>query len=337
MSKMFLFLIGLLLWGAAYATPASILQYKIEPTEEQKSEFFRKAAEDPDLYTYNPLQMGNVWWYTTHWVGNSIVDPPFIGREVVDSTFIESNKYYMIYPSLCAPFGFWIRNVGDTTILWDQHNDEYLNDLDDNTQTCTLVNEDFTITATNPDEGTWVWPVNDGFWYPFKCFVYETGWINFYGFVTQFLYYDYAPLYPSTFYSAVWLRGIGPVYCSTEWAETLLHGCIINGTSYGDIPSSAQEDLLVPSSPQLELGAYPNPFINGVTVKIRSPNNIKGINYEVYNIRGQVVVSQKISDLGRSVLWDGNNVNGQRTPSGLYLLRVLFSNGFTKTIKLLHL
>ncbi len=78
MSKMFLFLIGLLLWGAAYATPASILQYKIEPTEEQKSEFFRKAAEDPDLYTYNPLQMGNVWWYTTHWVGNSIVDPPFM-------------------------------------------------------------------------------------------------------------------------------------------------------------------------------------------------------------------------------------------------------------------
>jgi hypothetical protein len=336
MSKRLVVCIVLLFIGwSLYSCFPSILQYQIEPTEEQKAEFFRKAREDPELYSFNPMHAGNIWWYTRHWFGDPDIDPPFIGRQVVDSTFIEGNKYYMMNPSFSAPYGFWIRNIDDTTILWDQHNEEYLNDLDDDPQTYTLVNQDFTITATTPEEAPWIWPVDDGQWYPYKCILYSTGWMDFFGFISQFIYYDYLPLYPSLFYDTVWLRGIGPVYRSTDSAETWLEGCIIDGITYGNIPSSIQEDTLTPGTPPIELEAYPNPFVNGVTVKTSSPNPIKGLFYEVYNIRGQIVTSQIIED--NTVYWDGIDMNGQMTSPGLYILKVSYSNGISKSINLMHL
>lgn len=122
MRKLFLFLLGLLLWGAAYSTPASILQYKVEPTQEQKAEFLRKASKDPELYSYNPMHIGNVWWYITDWLNPDEPHyPPHKGREIVDSTFIEGSKYYRFSPHYGDLQDFWLRNIGDLTMLWDHH------------------------------------------------------------------------------------------------------------------------------------------------------------------------------------------------------------------------
>jgi hypothetical protein len=98
MRKLSLFLLGLLIWGAAYSTPVSIIQYNVEPTEEQKTEFFSKAMRDPELYSYNPMQVGNVWYYVTDWFNPDMPDTPqYVGRTIIDSMYIEGNDLFLVF------------------------------------------------------------------------------------------------------------------------------------------------------------------------------------------------------------------------------------------------
>jgi hypothetical protein len=131
MKKLLLFLLGLLFLGAAYSTPSSILQNKIEPTKEQKAEFLGKVNKDPELNSYNPLQVGNKWWRSLSAGEHQLV------REVVDSTEINGKVYYEVVGLFGSGNNRWIRNEGDITYAYDEF------DYDNNPNTNEIVHEDF--------------------------------------------------------------------------------------------------------------------------------------------------------------------------------------------------
>ena len=332
MRKLFLFLLGLLLWGAAYSDPASILQYKIEPTEEQKAEFFRKARKDPELYSYNPMHVGNVWWYVTYWHNPYEPDSqPYKGREIVDSTFINGNKYYRFNPHYGSLQDFWLRNIGDVTMLWDHH--DIYNDLDDNPDTDFLINEDFTITTHNPDDPCllWIWTLYNPY-FPFGCYLVDTGWIHYYGQITQYRQHNYIPLGGDMFYTTIWIRGFGPVYRATDEADVNLYGCIINGTSYGEIPSS-NDDFNIPAIDDILLNVHPNPSQQGFYISYNIPKEYDVSKLTIYNLRGQKVLQEEVRGSG-VFHWDGRDTMQNKLASGIYFAKVNTLLGQSTSTKL---
>ena len=331
MRKLFLFLLGLLLWGAAYSDPASIFQYKIEPTEGQKAEFFRKAREDPELYSYNPMHIGNVWWYVTYWHNPYEPDSqPYKGREIVDSTFINGNKYYRFNPHYGSLQDFWLRNIGDVTMLWDHH--DIYNDLDDNPNTDFLINEDFTITTHNPDDPCllWIWTLYNPY-FPFGCYLVDTGWIHYYGQITQYRQHNYIPLGGDMFYTTIWIRGFGPVYRATDEADVNLYGCIINGTSYGEIPSS-NDDFNIPAIDDILLNVYPNPSQQGFDISYNIPKEYGVSKLTIYNLRGQKVLQAEVRGSG-VFHWDGRDTMQNKLASGIYLIQIVSTQGMNSIRK----
>ena len=331
MRKLFLFLLGLLLWGAAYSDPASIFQYKIEPTEGQKAEFFRKARKDPELYSYNPMHVGNVWWYVTYWHNPYEPDSqPYKGREIVDSTFINGNKYYRFNPHYGSLQDFWLRNIGDVTMLWDHH--DIYNDLDDNPDTDFLINEDFTITTHNPDDPCllWIWTLYNPY-FPFGCYLVDTGWIHYYGQITQYRQHNYIPLGGDMFYTTIWIRGFGPVYRATDEADVNLYGCIINGTSYGEIPSS-NDDFNIPAIDDILLNVYPNPSQQGFDISYNIPKEYGVSKLTIYNLRGQKVLQAEVRGSG-VFHWDGRDTMQNKLASGIYLIQIVSTQGMNSIRK----
>lgn len=328
MRKMFLFLLGLLLWGAAYSIPASILQYKIEPTEEQKSEFFRKAREDPELYSFNPLQVGNTWWYdlSSNTGQNYIVK----GREITDSmTINDTTFYYVGVGGALSAAGFWLKNCNDKTILWDIHQSWSFNDLDDDPNTVFLTNEDFTVSSYDSDDPVWVWTT----YAPceFQVVYVSSGWMEYYGLITQYKHYSYFPSDGDLFYEVIWVRGWGPIYFGHEEADYSLVACFINGISYGTPPSSIGDNNYSNMVP-VQLDASPNPSNNGINIKYQIGDRSAEAKLQIFNIRGQLLYQTGIKDSG-VIHWSNRESLDSRLPAGIYTVLIKVNDIVCRSLK----
>ncbi|HNX01934.1 MAG TPA: T9SS type A sorting domain-containing protein [Candidatus Cloacimonadota bacterium] len=328
MSKMFLFVIGLLLWGAAYATPASILQYKVEPTEEQKVEFFRKASHDPESYSFNPLQVGNTWWYDL----NSNMGQNYIikGREIIDCMVINETVFYYIGEGgALSCDGFWLTNVDDKTILWDTHPSiNTWNDLDDNPETEFLINEDFTVMSNDPDNPVWVWTTYAPMKY--QAVYGSSGWLEYYGTITQFLHYYYLPYDGDLFYNVIWVRGFGPVYFGHEESDYNVVACIVDGITYGTPPSSTVDEDYS-NVAVIQLQASPNPSNNGFDIKYQIADKSAMARLRIFNIRGQMLYQTQIRDNG-TIYWNKDD-HGPRLAAGIYTISIDVNDNIHKRLK----
>lgn len=301
MRKMFLFVIGLLLWGAAYTTPASILQTQFEPTEEQKEEFFRRAREDPELYSYNPLHVGNKWWRSLSAGGYQLI------REVVASTEINGNVYYKVIGLLGSGENHWIRNEGDITYAYDEF------DLDNNPDTDEIIHENFSSVGS-----FYVFHFLDDWPYPWICTCDGEHYLSHYYIPTYIRFHEYwAPGWATSHHTRGWARGVGPTY--EEWDDQpdnviASAACEINGVHYGQ-PVSVYEPM--PPSIALGLSCFPNPFKDAITISYIIPDRSKTGTLSIYNIKGQLIISIPVNGDG-AVKWDGRNESGKLLPSGVY-------------------
>jgi hypothetical protein len=96
------------------------------------------------------------------------------------------------------------------------------------------------------------------------------------------------------------------------------------------------------SGPRLAEGwgifATPNPFMPSVSIECMIPGQTRGT-YRICNAQGRVVFSRDIAS-GRSgtrvrMSWDGRNLQGIREASGLYVGKLVLSDGKTLTHKLM--
>ncbi len=82
---------------------------------------------------------------------------------------------------------------------------------------------------------------------------------------------------------------------------------------------------------------FPNPFRNGVNVRIvGTEKSVQLTSIEVYNIKGQLVYSQKNLH-GKQVRWDGLDNHGNKIGSGIYVVRALDTKGNTYSTRVVNI
>lgn len=76
--------------------------------------------------------------------------------------------------------------------------------------------------------------------------------------------------------------------------------------------------------------AYPNPVTHDYTGPIAITGLVKNADVKITDIRGQVVF--KTTALGGRAIWDGNNFEGERAASGVYMVFISNDDGTQKAV-----
>lgn len=90
------------------------------------------------------------------------------------------------------------------------------------------------------------------------------------------------------------------------------------------LPTSANNQELIPLRDQLILQTYPNPFNSSTAISIYG-GNYDNYNIAIYDMLGRSVKSESIpnNSSGKSVfVWDGVDSDGNPLPSGVYFVKV---------------
>ncbi|MFH0883932.1 MAG: FlgD immunoglobulin-like domain containing protein, partial [bacterium] len=90
--------------------------------------------------------------------------------------------------------------------------------------------------------------------------------------------------------------------------------------------------------------SYPNPFNSTTTIRYQLPET-SDVSILIYNISGRVVKTlvDRSQPAGRNtIIWDGNNDNGEKVSSGIYFVRTniksqISNSTYTETQKILYL
>ncbi|MCB5279176.1 MAG: agmatine deiminase family protein [Candidatus Cloacimonetes bacterium] len=109
----------------------------------------------------------------------------------------------------------------------------------------------------------------------------------------------------------------------------------LDGTWY-NIPvnhSGSVDSQAVPAAVKLE--TYPNPLRIGqeLSIKLQQPV-ASALNIQIFNVKGQLVFENNAQDLRVETRWDGRDKYGNKSPSGLYFIRINGA-GFTLNRKLI--
>ena len=98
------------------------------------------------------------------------------------------------------------------------------------------------------------------------------------------------------------------------------------------------ENELIPLATKLE-GNYPNPFNPTTTINFSLAKDAKNANLEIYNIKGQKVITlvdEKLDAGYYSVVWDGKDDKGKNVTSGIFLY-MMKADKYTSTRKMILL
>ena len=106
---------------------------------------------------------------------------------------------------------------------------------------------------------------------------------------------------------------------------TIIQGWINEGA----LGSSSLSVKPVPSSYNINLKAYPNPFNNSVRISFLSDNNRQKI-IRIYDMMGMLVKSLYLRNgiKGKNyIFWDGKNDLGKTSTSGIYFIKLIAQIG----------
>ncbi|MBT5873854.1 MAG: hypothetical protein HOH43_10565 [Candidatus Latescibacteria bacterium] len=119
------------------------------------------------------------------------------------------------------------------------------------------------------------------------------------------------------------MLGDGPANRRTSAGEAfIINGAILAEELPGYIAPVNDETIDLPTSPTL-LQNIPNPFNSGTEIGYQLPSGVSGRTVlGIYNLSGQLVktlVDATVGPGAHTVVWDGFDLNGRPSPSGLYL------------------
>ena len=92
------------------------------------------------------------------------------------------------------------------------------------------------------------------------------------------------------------------------------------------------QDHEFPQSSGIKLYAYPNPFNPNTTISFNLPDEVKDLQLNIYNIRGQKIrsFSNLSTDPGYyNIVWEGYNDQYQNVTSGLYYCYLEYDGKYT--------
>jgi hypothetical protein len=85
------------------------------------------------------------------------------------------------------------------------------------------------------------------------------------------------------------------------------------------VQTTQNEDNVMPSAARI-LSAYPNPFRDGVNIKLDSKSNAPVMTC-IYNIKGQHVKS--VNGISQSITWDAKDTDNETVSPGVYVIKAV--------------
>lgn len=98
--------------------------------------------------------------------------------------------------------------------------------------------------------------------------------------------------------------------------------------AHTDVDDRGQDQLPV------SIGAYPNPCREKLIISIELPT--RGVEVEIYNVTGQLVARMN-APAGGDIVWEARDSRGERSPAGIYFVRVQGLKGGAVTRKIVLL
>ena len=292
------------------------------------------ANTRPDTTQFNPMHVGDRWWFSGYNSMESWVD---IEREIPADTTANNEVYHLVIGhggGLTSDI--WQINRGDSIFFLDLEN------YDDDLTTDELLF--FNWGLEEPGDSCWLYRCSNAHnnilpTVVYLCDVYDSpGLDNDTCRVKQFYfepYDDYGP-WPGLAYFEWWAKGYGPFHFEFEDFVSHNIACEIDGAFYGDSTVLAVEEPFEEMPDPIELSCYPNPF-NGEThivFNLAGENNHGTLT--IFNIKGQRIRSETIHGSG-AYTWDCRNHDGIPVGSGVYLYRITDRKGESKSAKMLYL
>jgi len=100
----------------------------------------------------------------------------------------------------------------------------------------------------------------------------------------------------------------------------------------------AVSDDVYLSIPELYINAvYPNPFVSEIAITISTKKSTP-LTTSIYNMKGQLLYrnTQIITSGDSKILWNGLDLQGKKSPAGIYIINVQSGNN-QAVKKVLHL
>lgn len=302
------------------------IKYISNVPEKFRTQYYQK------LHNYNPLQVGNAWFYEQTETDGS---KSYFQRSVVKDTIINSKKYFkkvdyrsrtVIINNVPTSINFYNWERNDTLKKASYMLD--VEDLNNNGKTDDELLLDSLEIPKNP--------------YPRVFLSYRYTWKNIAGLSNpSYVRFPYSQdsLWAIVFGDTVMTRHIeylekfmdeiiadkyGVIYTFNEGPPLYLTGAIINGKKYGTIVSVENDKSRIPNDIIL-YNNYPNPFNPVTTIKFEIPTRAF-VKIKVFNSLGQEVISltNEFKDAGiYSVKFEGKNLS-----SGIYFYSLISNNHF---------
>ncbi len=289
-------LIMLILILSTALQAVSISDYFREPTQQEVQQYYQNKANNPGRYTYNPLQVGNKWYYSG-WYSDLVEDHPiysFCDRQVTADSLINNVMHYYV-TSMYTFEHFWECNRGDSLMSYGDF--YYLNP---------------------PYADTLFWVFTPGatflpYWYWWEVTCQPYGLANVFGQTVMVVYYSLCASNVS-----LWAEVFGPLSHGFDFGGIYLDGCIINGVTYGIVPN---DDEYLPSPIPLNVTCYPNPFSNNINIKLESSQK-QSVTISLHNIKGQHIRTWNATS-PITLTWDGRDSESHTLSPGVYFLRAI--------------
>ncbi|MFB3844552.1 MAG: T9SS type A sorting domain-containing protein [Candidatus Cloacimonadaceae bacterium] len=287
------FLICLLLLSTALCALPPFAYFE-RPTPAQIEQYYLNKAANPELYSYNPLQVGNKWFYSG-WSAGPEGDVPIsyhCGREITADSLINGKMHYYVFSQYTFE-QFWEYNQGDSLMAYTQM---------------------WTAPYDYTDQLFWLFEPGSSFqpyWNGWEITCQEYGLVNIFGETVTAVYF-----FISASNVSIWAERFGPLSHGFDFGQVTLIGCIIDNVIYGDV-SNPDEPL--PSPLTLNLLLYPNPFTDNLNLKAEQ-SSFKPVDLSIYNLKGQLIRNwsrQKISELN----WNGKDAQGMPVAAGIYIIQ----------------
>ncbi|MBM4398878.1 MAG: T9SS type A sorting domain-containing protein [Candidatus Cloacimonetes bacterium] len=284
----------------------SIYDYFEKPTSQQIEQYYQNKALNPLRYTYNPLQIGNQWYYS----GENEMQPilTFLGRSVTADSLIDGIMHYYVNGGFTMEH-YYEYNQGDSVIAYNP-NGFYPSE---NTHGIMWV---FTPSTTYLPVWLYGMQTTTSAAFPVEIFGQTV-------MVIRIMFIGYNELY--------WAEMFGPIMHSFDFGHVGLVGCIIDGVNYGTIGNT---DNVCTQFLKTELSCYPNPFQKNVTFDIKNINKTMN-SISIFNLKGQLINGwQDVKS--EQFIWNSKDKNGNIVTPGIYFIKIS-SGGSTIVKKIIKL
>jgi len=281
-------------------------------SSQQAEAYQNRVREEPGEYSFNPMHVGDKWWYLQEDVFGSSSISMF--RHVYSDSLYDGKTLFKVSGISGSQSTFWIYNQGDSVFAYDQ------SDADNNETTNFVLNENFGLNTIQESDLTYRSLGYDTPLIPTHIHLQEEPYYtNVFGEMQETKTIVYQPDEVPMLQTVIWSRKFGPLCLLSELVTYSLVACQIDGVFYGDQSvDNYEEPVVLPQ--KLDVQLYPNPCRGELHIQVVGGERKANNTLSFYNVKGQLVAST--SFIENMVELDMKDLLSSSSSSGIYFCKV---------------